>query len=172
MNEFLQLDFCQRKTFCCSLRTFFWITKVWDIEEAIRDPTPDVIVCLPSPCWSIQTGDRLFGPNNYVQLIHSTHHDYQMILHGSTRNVNEVNIYIFWSTKDQVGCSNTTRCFFFFILQMKTIALNFFRSENADLNEWTIDGTYQLLFSLLVILFNLWSRKLFLREYLVKLSMS
>ena len=94
MDSF-SLIFARRKHFVAAFETCSGLLKVWDIEEAVRNPTPDVTVCLPSPCWSIQTGDRLFGPNNYVQLIHSTHHDYQMILHGSTRNVNEVNIYIF-----------------------------------------------------------------------------
>ena len=100
-----RLIFARGKHFVAAFETCSGLLKVWDIEGAVRNPTPHVTVCLPSPCWSIQTGDRLFDPDNYVQLIHSTHHDYQMILYGKNRKNNEVNIYILLSTKNQVVCS-------------------------------------------------------------------
>lgn len=79
------------KHFVAAFEISSGLLKVWDIEEAIRNPTPDVAVCLPSPCWSIQIVDGLFSPNTTVHLVYSAHKDYQMIFFG--RNGDRVNIY-------------------------------------------------------------------------------
>ena len=78
-----------------------------------------------------------YSAHTFVSLIHSTHQDYQMIL-CDTDMGNQVNKYLLLSTRDRVWMENFfiffRFLFFFFYLQTQNIALNFIRSENADLN--------------------------------------
>ena len=80
------LIFARGKHFVVAYEMSSGLLKVWDIDEAIRNPTPNVTVTLPSPCWSIQMGGELFRLNTTVHLIHSAHKDYQIIVFGSNGN--------------------------------------------------------------------------------------
>ena len=101
MDSF-SLIFARGKHFVAAFGIPSGLLKVWDIEEAIRNSTPDVTVCLPSPCWSIRWvgGDLLFIPNTIVHPVDSSHQDYQMVLFN--RQGYKVNVYIFLSTRDLI----------------------------------------------------------------------
>ena len=103
MDSF-SLIFARGKRFVAAFEIPSGLLKVWDIEEAIRNSTPDVTVCLPSPCWSIRWvgGDLFFIPYHIIIVhpVYSSHQDYQMILFK--RQGYKVNVYIFLSTRDLI----------------------------------------------------------------------
>ena len=109
------LIFARGKRFVAAFKTCSSLLKVWDIEEAVRNPKADVTVSLPSPYWSIQIVDGLFSPNTTVHPVYSAHKDYQIIFFG--RNGHRVNIYMLLSTRDQIGCSNINRYFCFHFVE-------------------------------------------------------